>query len=98
MSGGLPVLVQASPNWKSRSFRSAIDRWNRVIPEYTNILYARVVGERESLFDVEVKGRLELLPTHLNLSGYRQTGTRDKVIAALANGYETTSPMPCIPM
>ena len=54
-SGGLPVL-SSYVELESSEFQFAIDRWDRVMSEYAGILYARVVGERESLFDVEVKG------------------------------------------
>ena len=66
-AGGLPVLASYA-ELEAGAFRSAIDRWDRVVPEYSKILYARVVGERESLFDVEVKGDWRFYATYLYLS------------------------------
>ena len=62
-SGGLPVL-SSLVELESPMFQSAIDRWDRVMSGYKNLLYARVVGERESLFDVEVKGSWRSISAH----------------------------------
>ena len=74
-AGGLPVLAGYA-ELEAGAFRSAIDRWDRVMPEYKRILYARVVGERESLFDVEVKGDWRF---YARTSFYRNRGTGEQI-------------------
>ena len=54
-SGGLPSLTQYA-DLESRPFQSAVTRWDRVFSEYSGILYARVVGDRDSLFEVVTEG------------------------------------------
>ena len=54
-AGGLPVLAGYA-ELESSAFQKAIDRWDRVMPEYADILYSRVIGERESLFETVDSG------------------------------------------
>ena len=74
-SGGLPLLASYA-ELESPSFQSAIDRWDAVLPEYKRILYARVLGERESLFDVEVKGKWRFYQRN---STYRHFETKETI-------------------
>ena len=74
-AGGLPVL-SSLVDLESLSFQSAIDRWDRVMSGYKNLLYARVVGERESLFDVEVKGDWRF---YQRISTYRHYVTKELI-------------------
>ena len=74
-AGGLPVLASYA-ELEAGAFRSAIDRWDRVVPEYSKILYSRVVGERESLFDVEVKGDWRF---YARISTYRNYVSRELI-------------------
>ena len=75
-SGGLPdlhTLVELEPP----SLQSAIVRWDRVMPGYAKILYARVIGERESLFDVIVRGDWKFMARTSHYQN-RVTGERVK--------------------
>ena len=85
--GGLPVL-SGYVELETPAFQSAIDRWDRVMPEYTKILYARVVGERESLFDVETTGDWNF---YARTSHYRNRETgeniRDSAWVRLRDGF-----------
>ena len=74
-SGGLPVLAGYA-ELESSAFQSAIDRWDGVMPEYSKILYARVVGDRDSLFDLEVKGDWRF---YQRISTYRNYVSREMI-------------------
>ena len=73
--GGLPVLASYA-ELESPQFQSAVDRWNRVVPEYSNILYARVIGQRDSLFDVVEKGGWRF---HARTVHYRHRDTNQRI-------------------
>ena len=74
-SGGLPDL-HTLVDLESHAFQSAIVRWDRVMPGYKNLLYARVIGERESLFDVEVVGDWRF---YARISTYRNYISRELI-------------------
>ena len=74
-SGGLPVLAGYA-ELESSGFQSAIDRWDSVMSEYKRILYARVVGERESLFGVIIKGDWRF---YARTSFYRNRDTGEQI-------------------
>ena len=73
--GGLPVLASYA-ELESPQFQSAIDRWDRVMPEYSKILYARVIGQRDSLFDVVEKGGWRF---HARTVHYRHRDTNQRI-------------------
>lgn len=73
-AGALPELAGYA-ELDADIFQLAIDRWDKVMPDYRSLLYARVVGERESLFEIETQGDWNFYQRS-SVFGNRDTGNR----------------------
>ena len=74
-SGELPDLQEYAA-LLPKDFQNAAELWEQTIPDYRDVLYSTVIGDRESLFDPIERGDWRIL---LRSQRYRNTKTREVI-------------------